>query len=847
MTSLLVNLFPSVSWDSWNKSLDKESKFISNDLIDKLEIYDLTTVNKRSWSRKCSKNLDGLKSQYNSMDSFAYLTETDDDLLENYQTDDFKKFTQQIISCYDFSLIEINLLIKLVSNENLISLDKNSITAQCLNFSILKIHSLERNFNELDAQRKNELKNVILKLFFISLNNFFISFKNICDCFDSELVVSQLFQVLKCDLAADDLCDLKLENCFSIFYSIIVLLNNIFIQNFDQIENFESLFKIFKSSDCELNSFFKKQFIHNNKVNKILKILIKITSDFKKCDENDFLKLRKLKKCKQKCGFKVHSIHHQVSKESYKICFMENLLINLLKNLKIDDKKLIFRYFRKNGLCCCNFERKSLTSILQLFENVEMQKIGLNFIKNNILTIFNSSCCDFCETRRKSDDFQNDFIEFYKILLNQLKGSLYTSLLKHIGKIAAVLPYNYSQRILFDLIIKIFHQEKNKTENEPILKCCLNIFTFYLKDVKLIEEFFNEEMLIDLENLLKIPELAQDVLNIIKIGIICREESNKIIEITLRATFKITKNLIILFKDVNQLFQLKSTKDATQDCEFQSIANLIKLSAIYWNSINQLIRISLKFKKEFKMEFNKFFDDTTLINTVYNSISCVLNLNRKTNFDLSNSIDFCVLSKTDLFEDFQDFKNSDLNLIENQTEYRKGIFDIEYDLSFNKIDFNDSIIELNENLVLTHKDVFNSSTSYNLQNNSEYRLIYNTKAHRKVIKLNQMSDENSLIESIQADDCKIKMNGNIISSVLDTLASELNFITNSFSKLFSQQGGGERDCAKDFIYYSIEDVLQLKTIENRKMLSKIFETMLGVVSQFYTTNQMGEFFFCILN
>lgn len=304
LTSLLVNLFPSVSWDTWNKSLDKESKFILTDLTDKLEIYDLTAV-KLSLNSKCSKNVDGLTSQYNSMDSFDYVTDSDDHLLENYLTDDFKEFTQQIISCYDFSLVEINLLIKLVSSENLISLDKNSISAQCLNFAILKVHSLERNFNELDGRRRAELKNVILKLFFVSLNNFFVSFKNICDCVDVEFIVSKLFQVLDWDLSDVELCDLKLENCFSIFYSIIVLLNNVFIQNFDEIEHFENLFNIFKSSDCELDLFFNKMLIHNKKINKILKILIKITSDFKKCDENDFFKLRKFKKCKQKCGSRV--------------------------------------------------------------------------------------------------------------------------------------------------------------------------------------------------------------------------------------------------------------------------------------------------------------------------------------------------------------------------------------------------------------------------------------------------------------------------------------------------------------------------------------------------------------
>lgn len=831
-------MFPSVSWDSWNKTLDKKLKFVLNDLIDKLEIYDLTTV-KRSKIVESSKNVDEFKSKNTSIDSFDYITEADDDLLDDYQTDDFKEFTQQIISCYDFSLIEINLMIKLVSNENLINLDKNSITAQCLNFSVLKMHSLERNFYQLDGQRKNELKNVILKLFVISLNNLFISFKNICDCFDVELVLSQLYEVLKYDLSADDVCDLKLENCFIIFYSIIVLLNNIFIQNCNEINNYESLFNIFKSNDCELNLFFKKQLFHNKKISKILKILIKITSDFKKCDENVFLKSRKGKKDKQKCGL---NIHHGISRKNYNICFMENLLISLLKKLKNDDKKIIFRYFRNNGLCCCNFERKSLPSILELFEDVKMQKSGLNFIKNNILKIFDKSCCDFCQTRRKSDDFLNDFIHFYKTLLKKLKGTLYTRLLNHIGKIAVDLPYNYSQRILFDLIIKIFHQEKNKTKNESILKCCLNIFTFYLKDDKLLEEFFNEEMLIDLKNLLKIPELAQDVLNIIKIGIICSEECDKLIEITLRATVNVTKNLIILFKDVDQIFQLKTTKDIDQDLNFESITNLIKLSAIYWNSIYQLIKISLKFKKEFKIELNKFFDDTTLINTVYNSISCVLNLNRKTNVDLTNSVDFCVLSKTDLFQDFPD--SSSCDFIENRTEYRKGIFDIEYDINFNmidKIDFNDLIIELDENLILTHNDIFNS-TNYNFKNNTKFRLIYSTNSHRKVIRLSQTSDENILIESIKTDYSKIEIHGNLISSVLDTLTSELNFITNSFSKIFSKQGG-DRNSTNDCIYYSIEDVLQLKSMENRKMLSTIFENMLGVVLQFYTSNQIGEFLF----
>lgn len=842
MTSLLVNLFPSVSWDSLDKSLDKESKFILNDLTVNLVIYDLTTV-KLDLNRK-SDVLNS--SQYNSMDSFDYSTEHDDELLlENYLTNDFKEFTNKKISCYDFSLIEINLLIELVSNENLISLDRNSITAQCLNFSILKIHSMERNFTELDVQRKDELKNVILKLFLISLNNFFISFKNICDCIDSEMMISKLFDVLEYELTtttADDLfCDLKLENCFSIFYSILIFLNNIFLKNFMEIENFQNLFLIFiKKCDCELNLFLKKLKIHNNskkKVNKILKILIKITSDFKKTsDESDFLNLRKRKKCKQNCGFKVHSIHHEISKDyklDYKVCFMENLLINLLKNLKIDEKKVIFHFFRKNGLCCCNFEQKSLPSILEMFENIEMQKIGLNFIKNNILTIFDTSCCDFCDLRRKSDDFQEKFIEFYKILLKKLKGNLYyISLLKHIGKIAAVLPYNYSQRILFDLIIKIFHDEKNKIENESILKCCLNIFTFYLKDIQLIEEFFNEEMLFDLNNLLKIPELAQDVLSILKIGIICREE---ITEMIIQSTVKITKNLIILFKDFNQLFELKSTRDQQDSIEFLPITNLIKLSAIYWNSINQLIRISSKFKNQFKNEFDKHFDDTTLINTVYNSLSCLLNLNRKKNFDLSNSIDFCILTKNDLFEDTT-------KTIESLTDecYRKGIFDIDYDINFNKMIFFDSIIELDENLILTHQDVFNSNN--NIQNNLELRLIYNTKAHRKLIKINSICDENNLIESVQVNNSKNVINRNIISSVFDTLASELSFITNSVTKLFSQQQQGREGVfLNDFINYSIEDVLQLKTMENRKMLSKIFETMLGVVSQFYTSNRMGEF------
>lgn len=174
--------------------------------------------------------------------------------------------------------------------------------------------------------------------------------------------------------------------------------------------------------------------------------------------------------------------------------------------------------------------------------------------------------CVKCDVKLKSLDFHQGLLQIYKTFymkLQNYKDNNLTNLiyfLKHLKHLAFLLTNDIATGILAEIVLPIFREYKlllfeqktpqttpqhglkfwqkqeaaekpnklhlvidtndnSKDDISKLLYECLNIFAMYLRDIRLIKAFYNEENIKHLEDLLEEPYLIRAVCDLIKIGI----------------------------------------------------------------------------------------------------------------------------------------------------------------------------------------------------------------------------------------------------------------------------------------------------------------------------------------
>uniref|UniRef100_A0A1A9W7K7 Lysosomal-trafficking regulator n=1 Tax=Glossina brevipalpis TaxID=37001 RepID=A0A1A9W7K7_9MUSC len=278
-------------------------------------------------------------------------------------------------------------------------------------------------------------------------------------------------------------------------------------------------------------------------------------------------------------GRQIHC-HEQISPRLS--CHFQGILMSLLTSLPLDLQEHSMLYLAKCGTCCCHYTLANYYNIFKiiLLLSPYHQKCAYKFLAYKILntvlgrssandymknsTSFRKSDpsnCNKCGIKLKSLEFHDGLLELYLKFYKQIKepeNNWHLHLfLKHLKHISHLLTNDIASGILASIVLPVFRENKqrlndNKTPQsgkifwqrsqpstpttetsksllkintnlteDPIklLTECLNIFTMYLRDIRLIKAFYNEENIQHLEDLLEEPSLIRGVCDLIKIGI----------------------------------------------------------------------------------------------------------------------------------------------------------------------------------------------------------------------------------------------------------------------------------------------------------------------------------------
>lgn len=497
-----------------------------------------------------------------------------------YQTEEFNLYEQRIQSGDFVGSTILNILQKLIVNENNETLVQTSATVKSLWFSISQYYNIEQNhpFRNVNHEK---MKRKLVTITFLCLNKIFPSGKKLEDLFDVKKLLTRLINAIEIDYAnaeqhflniqneyrpsmqttqSDSLQQknfhIKMVNLNALCYSLFLIIQNILINRNGETNLFESLFdaiqaniSIITKSLCLLMKAEREQ--KNECIDKILNILLKmiyiLNNIEAQLDKSNHDKL----KIKRKLSA-MATTHHK----SYKLfkCLLESIVMYIAQDAKADKLRMIFRFFRKYTICCCNIHLNVIRKILENSLDKQMHKICLNFIKQNVLrTVFaNNIDCLNCDSTKFLFEFKENFITLYKTWFQYLTDPFEVIVFfKHISKISKYLHVDVQSHLLVDIVLPVFRKEKHlRSErietmmqfqgddikisdscssidsmdncysySDKLIICCLNIFLCYLKDITVIKAFFIEENIQHLADLFVIPQFAYLVSNLLKIGI----------------------------------------------------------------------------------------------------------------------------------------------------------------------------------------------------------------------------------------------------------------------------------------------------------------------------------------
>lgn len=347
----------------------------------------------------------------------------------------------------------------------------------------------------------------------------------------------------------------KLENLNVLSYSLFLITQNMLINRSGEHMLFESLFTVIQMhkatiTNCLCLLIRADREPKNVNIEKILGILLKliyILSNIEAQYDKSSQEKLKIKRKLSVLAPPMASAHHK----SYRLfkCILESIVLHIAQEAKAEQMRVIFGFFRKYTICCCNIHLDVVHKILINSQNEDMHKVCLNFIKQNILrTVFmNNITCGNCDTSTFIFEFKERFVALYKTWFKQLADPVEIIVFfKHIAKISKYLHVDVQSHILVDIVLPMFRKEKidlaERTKpvrfevgmgscssldtedsdsefSDKVTICCLNIFLCYLKDITVVKAFFIEENIQHLADLFVIPQFAYLVSNLLKIGI----------------------------------------------------------------------------------------------------------------------------------------------------------------------------------------------------------------------------------------------------------------------------------------------------------------------------------------
>lgn len=249
------------------------------------------------------------------------------------------------------------------------------------------------------------------------------------------------------------------------------------------------------------------------------------------------------------CGQRHH--HHasnnaSVSDGSALACALEHVLLMLAERVTVAvNLRRIYRHFQHNVQCCCN--TPDVLGLERLLRNAlktdGTPSFCFQFMRNNVLcptfgghpgngTLPCNMVCEPCDKRRITFAADAVFVGLYSGLTTHFEStesndSLATTLpllLRHLAKVAKYLPFDMACRVMAEVLLPQFRVQKATVANSRdrhtvTLSLCLTAFLCYLRDIRLIKAFFNDDNIQHLSDLMIEPQLASLVCCLVRIGV----------------------------------------------------------------------------------------------------------------------------------------------------------------------------------------------------------------------------------------------------------------------------------------------------------------------------------------
>ncbi|TMW51472.1 hypothetical protein DOY81_003443 [Sarcophaga bullata] len=290
---------------------------------------------------------------------------------------------------------------------------------------------------------------------------------------------------------------------------------------------------------------------------------------------------------------------------------------------------------------------------------------------------FGNVNCLKCDIKLKSLDFHKGLLKIYKSFYNKLQSNNKDLMdlihfLKHLKHLAFILTNDIATGILAEIVLPIFREYKlhlfvkspqntpqhslkfwqkpvtselpgkrvdlplivtsNKSSKDHIRKLlneCLIIFTMYLRDIRLIKAFYNEENIRHLEDLLEEPFLIRAVCDLIKIGIDNitflgdnSQEQNVLSRRLITLQFNSSERAQLLFnslllkvKNIKKdsvpqfwLFENSTIVTKPDSLELKAV-DILHIVALQWTLNYELLKTSQYFYNEFAKIYSINKDD----------------------------------------------------------------------------------------------------------------------------------------------------------------------------------------------------------------------------------------------
>lgn len=598
-----------------------------------------------------------------------------------FHTADFYAYQQRVQSGDLIASTILNILQKLIENENSASLVKTSATVKSLWFAVSQYQCVEVN-RPFRLANHVILKRKLLIIIYLCLNKIFPSGKRLDELFDVKELITRLMHAIDVDsqrqqtIAPDDA---NVKNLNILVYCLFLFTQNVLINRSHELNLLEMLFAAFQVHLGVINMSLIEMIRYdgdarNECMEKILHILLKLIHMLNSAEHQTTHADRVVSKAKKRLnmmgGSATISTTSTTHHKSYKLfkCTLESIVLHMAQEVKAEKLRLIFGFFQKYTICCCNIHLDCVYRMLENSLAKKMHKICLIFVKQNVLrTIFNDDMrCSNCDTSQFIFKFKEHFVATYKRWFQQLDDPAEVIVFfKHISKISKYLHVDLQSHILVDIVLPLFRREKaaiieraiagdttGNSDSEKILICCLLIFLCYLKDVTVIKAFFIEENIQHLEDMFVMPHFAYLVSNVLKIGIDnCKflGETNderqaltqRLEKLQLHLFADIIEILTDLFNDVGVVhtFRLKSMASVASLANDRDRPNrilekfhanqlstfeIVHLSVVYWNTILQIIRSSNHDEFRARVEHIIAGYECIVFHLVYNSLSCSL-------------------------------------------------------------------------------------------------------------------------------------------------------------------------------------------------------------------------------